>query len=321
MDRRDFLGSMAALGALGVSLEASGAERIGKAVSAATCRKKKAKGPIGFDENLVCIISDLHVHPDWHQENSLSGIVDQILALNPRPRYVLCLGDIAYLTGKPEEYAAAKKYLDKLEEAGMILTLTMGNHDRREAFADAFPVHAAASQLPDRYVYTVETPRADFILLDSLQQGSDTKTWINPGALDDRQVQWLESQLSSRTDDKPLFVMAHHPIEDLSVIRNQLIQCPSCKGFIYGHKHIWDAGWIRLNFMQRDILRTLCVPSTGHWGDIGFVTLSLEKDRAVAKLYEQEFFFPGPLGEGEEKPALWTEIEREHKDAVCEFPY
>lgn len=319
MDRRNFLGGIAALGALGLSLEVSGAEKMGKAVNSLACRKKK--GPLRFDENLVCIISDLHLHPDWHQEKNLAGIVDRILALNPRPRNVLCLGDIAYLTGRPQEYAAAKKYLDKLEEAGMRLTMTMGNHDRRAEFAEAFPAHAAASVFPDRYVYKVETPRADFLLLDSLQEGEDTTTWINPGALDEKQVQWLEVQLSSYTDGKPVFVMAHHPIEELQVIRNQIILSPSCKGFIYGHKHVWNSGWLRYDFMKRDILRTLCVPSTGHWGDIGFVTLSLEEDRAVARLYEQEFFFPGPLAEGEEKPAIWTEIEREHKDAVCIFPY
>jgi len=320
MDRRDFLGSFAALGLLGVSLKASAAEKMGKALNNLPFRKNKSRKPLGFDENLVCIISDLHVHPGWHQEKCLAGIVDQILALNPRPRNVLCLGDIAYLTGKPEEYAAAKKYLDRLEAAGMRLTLTMGNHDRRAEFAEAFPAHAAASDLPDRYVYRVETPRADFLILDSLQEGTDTTTWINEGELDERQVRWLETQLARNIVGKPVFVMAHHPIEELDVIRNMMIQSPACKGFIYGHKHIWDAGWLRLNFMKRDILRTLCVPSTGHWGDIGFVTLAIEEDRAVAKLYEQEFFFPGPLGEGEEKPALWTELEREHKDALCVFP-
>ena len=320
MDRRVFLGNLAALGALGISIEASGAEKVSEVVETISCRKKKSHAPLGFDDNLVCIISDLHVHPDWHQERYLSRIVDQILAFNPRPRHVLCLGDIAYLTGKPEEYAAAKRYLDKLEAAGIQLTLTMGNHDRRAAFAEAFPTHAAASQLPDRYVYRVETPLADFILLDSLQEGTDTKTWINEGELDDRQVQWLEGQLAGM-DGKPVFVMAHHPLEELKPIRKMLIKSPSCKGFIYGHKHIWDTGWARFNYMDRDILRTLCVPSTGHWGDIGFVTLVLEKDRAVCKLYEQEFFFPGPLKEGEEKPAIWTEIERDHKDAVCVFPY
>ena len=321
MDRRVFLESLAALGALGISLEASAAEKAGKVLNDFSFRKKKAAKPFGFDENLVCIISDLHVHPDWNQERCLARTVDRILDLNPRPRNVLCLGDIAYLTGKPEEYAAAKRYLDRLEEAGIRLTMTMGNHDRRAEFAEAFPELAAKSGLPDRFVYRVETPLADFLLLDSLQEGDDTTTWITEGALDERQVRWLEEQLSAGTPGKPVFVMAHHPIEELKVIRNLLVQSPSCKGFIYGHLHLWRTGWIRINYRDRTILRSLCVPSTGHWGDIGFVTLSLEKDRAVAHNYEEEFFFPGPLKEGEEKPAIWTEIEREHKDALCIFPY
>ena len=135
MDRRVFLGKMAALGALGISLEASGAERT---ASAFLNRKRRTLKTPAFDDNLVCILSDLHMHPDWHQE----------------------------------------KYL-----AGMKLTLTMGNHDRRAPFAESFPIHAAAT------------------------------------------------------------------------------------------------------------------------------------------LYEQAFFFPGPLQEGEEKPALWAEMEREHKGALCVFPY
>lgn len=48
------------------------------------------------------------------------------LALNPRPVHVLCLGDIAYLTGRPEEYSAAKKGLDRLEEAGMQVSIAQG---------------------------------------------------------------------------------------------------------------------------------------------------------------------------------------------------
>ena len=323
MDRRRFLESVAVLGAMGVAQEVSGAERAGRRVEAAVrqvLKKKKAKGPAGQDENLVCIISDLHVRPGKYQETQFVKTVDDILALNPLPKYVLCLGDIAYLTGKVEEYAAAKVQLDRLAAAGMQVTLTMGNHDRRANFAEVFPDAAAQSLLQDRFVYRVETPRADFILLDSLQEGNDTKTWITPGALNGEQVEWLKAELSARTGSKPVFVMAHHPLEEIK-IGKLLMACPSCAGFIYGHKHIWNPGWIHVNYKDPTMMRTLCVPSTGHWGDIGFVLLRLGNDRATATLREREFFFPAPVREGEPKPEAWTEIENEHRDAVCTFPY
>ena len=308
---------MAVLGAGSLALSASGAERMERFVLASQ-RKKTGQG--GLDENLVCIISDLHVRPGGYQEKYFESAISDILALKPLPKYVLCLGDIAYLTGKPEEYAAAKAQLDRLTAAGMELTLGMGNHDRRANFAEAFPEYAAASEVPDRLVFTVETPRADFILLDSLQEGNDTKKWITPGALNDEQVQWLTEKLSARSGDKPVFVMAHHPLEEVK-IGKLLMGFPSCRGYIYGHKHVWNPGWVHLNYRDRTMLRTLCVPSTGHWGDIGFVTLRLEKDRAVATLHEREFFFPYPVKEGEERPPVWDEIERDHRGATCEFPF
>ena len=317
MDRRKFLESMAVLGAGSLALSASGAERLGRFALGVSRKKEK---PQEFDENLVCILSDLHVRPGGYQEKYFKSAIDDVLAFCPLPSYVLALGDIAYLTGRPEEYAAAKAQLDRLTDAGIRYTLAMGNHDRRANFAEAFPELAAASELPDRYVFTVRTKRADFLLLDSLQEGEDTKKWITPGALNDEEIEWLRSKLATYTGDKPVFVMAHHPLDEVK-IGKLLMEYPCCRGYIYGHKHIWNPGWVHVNYKDRTMLRTLCVPSTGHWGDIGFVTLRLEKDRAVATLHEREFFFPYPVKEGEERPPVWDEIEREHRGATCEFPF
>lgn len=306
---------MAVLGAGSLALTASAAERLEAA--AGFWNRKKSKSPV-MDENLVCIISDLHVRPGKYQEEHFKKTIEEVLALNPRPKHVLCLGDIAYLTGKPEEYAVAKQGLDRLEEAGMVVTMTMGNHDRRVNYAAAFPEKAAAAELPHRMVYTVQTSRADFILLDSLQEGENHDKWITPGAIDDEQRAWLESKLAAAT--KPVFVMAHHPLHETKVGK-LLMACPNCCGYIYGHEHIWKGGWAHMNYRDRTMLKTLCVPSTGHWGDIGFVTLRLEEDRAVATLHQREFFFPKPAKEGEEKPFDWTTIEEEHRGATCTFPF
>ena len=305
---------MALLGAGSLAFSASAAERI-KHFAGRFGRNKTL--PLVENENLVCIISDLHVRPGKYQEDYFKKTIDDILALNPRPKYVLCLGDVAYLTGKPEEYAAAKQGLDRLEEAGMQVTITMGNHDRRANFAAVFPEKAALAELPHRLVYTVQTPRADFILLDSLQEGDNHDKWITPGAIDDEQRTWLESKLAAST--KPVFVMAHHPLNETK-IGKILLAAPNCCGYIYGHKHIWSREWIHMNYRERNMMKVLCVPSTGHWGNIGFVTLSLAEDRAVASFHQNGFFFPKPAKEDEPKPLNWTSIEEENQGSTCTFP-
>lgn len=290
--------------------------RVGEPAVAAACTNPDE---VRFDDNLVCIISDMHIRPGKYQQQHFERTVEEILALNPRPRNVLCLGDIAFLTGKPEEYAAAKPLLDRLEEAGMTLTMTMGNHDRRDNYAAVFPEKAAASELPHRFVYTVKTPRADFILLDSLIEPEDTETWITPGEIDDQQRQWLADKLKTYTD-KPVFVLAHHPMGEVK-LQKILYECPSCCGFIYGHEHMWIADWSHNRYKGLYILRNLSVPSTGHWGDIGYTLLRLEENRAVATFKQWGFFFPRPLKDGEQRPELWDEIEQDHRNATCVFPY
>jgi len=317
MDRRKFLESLAVLGAGSILLSETNGQSI-KASEPFSGECKK-NGKQVFDENLVCLITDLHIRVDHYQQEYFQKTVQDILALNPLPRRIICLGDIAYLTGKVEEYKLAKKFFNPLLNAGISITMTMGNHDRRGNFSQIFPEFTAASELPGKYVYTVQTEYADFLVMDSLQEGDDLEEWITPGAIDSEQVEWLKSKLDY-AKDKPVFVMAHHPLNETK-LGPILLQHPNCKGYIYGHNHIWDTGWTHVNYRDRTILRHLCLPSTGHWGDIGFTLLHIEKDKAVAEFRQREFFFPKPLKEGESKPSLWSEIEREHRDAVCVFPF
>ncbi|MBR1575089.1 MAG: metallophosphoesterase [Bacteroidales bacterium] len=318
MDRRSFLSSLALLGVQGCLMDASGAIRKLDAEPNDGRARRRRKGPV-YDDNLVCLISDLHTNPGAYQPARLERTIADILALDPLPRNVIALGDLAYLLGKPEEYARLKEILVPLEASDIRLTLAMGNHDRRAHFAEAFPGYAAASELKDRFVYVVETPRVDFIVLDSLQESTDPRKWITPGALDDGQRAWLQEKLAAYKD-KPVFVMSHHPLGEIG-IRDLLLDCPTCCGYIHGHDHVWRPGWSHRNYRDRDLIRTLCVPSTGHWGDIGYTLLELGETSAVARLHQYEFFFPNPLAEGEAKPAQWSMIEEEHRDALCRFAY
>ncbi len=307
---------MAVLGVQGALLEAAPLESLAD-LPAGKRRRRKKTGE--FDENLVVIISDLHTNPSGYQPARLERTISDIIAMDPKPRNVIALGDLAYLKGKPEEYALLKEMIAPLEAAGICLTMAMGNHDRRKRFAEAFPERAAASLVEDRFVYVVETPRADIILLDSLQEDPDPEKGIVAGALNDPQKEWLREKLSTYTD-KPVFVTAHHPIGETG-IRDILVNSPTCSGYIHGHDHVWRDGWVKKNYSVRNLVRTLCVPSTGHWGDIGYTVLRLEEDHAEAQIHEYEFFFPKPAAEGEPKPLQWKMIEDEHRDRICYFEY
>ena len=79
---------MALIGAQGLilnELPAFSAEKIG---SGAVLRRRWGGR---FDEDLVCIISDLHCYPEGYQPAKLVRTVDEILRLNPRPHWVTWL--------------------------------------------------------------------------------------------------------------------------------------------------------------------------------------------------------------------------------------
>ena len=88
------------------------------------------------DQNLVAFIADLHVNgtaegkpgEDCHQTEYLRKTVAEILTLDPLPANVVCCGDIAFLFGLPQDYALAKTILQPLCDAGIRVTLGMGDH-------------------------------------------------------------------------------------------------------------------------------------------------------------------------------------------------
>lgn len=313
MDRRSFIGSLAAVGCLGAIQEAE-ASTLVKFANAAG----KKTGRKGFDDDLVVFISDLHCNPDGYQPDKLRKVVADILKMRPLPRNVISLGDNAYLTGQPREYEGLKSIIAPIEEAGINLILAMGNHDRRDEFRQAFPGLASKSLMNDRYVFVVKTPKADIIVLDSLQQGEDNTTWITPGKLNDEQKEWLKNTLASYT--KPVFVSSHHPISETQ-ISSILVGSPTCCGYIHGHDHRWRLDWFKESYGSTRMIRTLCLPSTGHWGDIGYTCFRLYDDHATATLHESEFFFPEPAKTPAEAPAQWKMIKDDQDGNTCTFSY
>lgn len=308
MDRRQFIGGMVAAGGLALTDP-------GYVLNAAGRDSKTSRG--AKNEDKVVLVSDFHTNPEGYQSDRLRLVVADILKMRPLPRAVVAFGDIAYLTGREDEYRNAREILSPLKEAGIELVMGMGNHDRRDNFSIVFPEYASSSLLPDRLVSILKGPYADIIMLDSLQQGDDRSAWITEGAIDSAQREWLAGTLASYT--KPVFVAAHHPLEEIR-IDDLLLGCPYCAGFLYGHHHIWRRNWIHVNYSSKRIVPTICLPSTGHWGDIGYVVFRMKPDRTEAELVQTDFYFPKEVPASERLPQ-WDCMVENNRGAHSTFLY
>lgn len=288
-----------------------------------------AKSPADYDPDLTVLLSDIHINgvkgDDVYQRGKFARIVGEILKLNPLPSRAVVFGDLAWLYGRKEDYLCSLPYLKQLEDAGIPVTIGMGNHDRRSTFLEAHPSYAKRTKVPGRIVTECDAGTVDFLMLDALQ-GTDDRGLraMGPvsGKLDKDQQDWLLAELPRRK--KPFFVCSHFPVSELTLggngLAKTLVETPSVIGYIHGHDHRWYKRYMRSGWRKGEgIKRTLCLPSTGHWGDIGYTLLRTQGDRAVASLVQNEFYFPSPLEAGAPKNELWNVITEENKGQTCTF--
>lgn len=274
------------------------------------------KKPEDFDPKRIVFLSDTHCNPkgNSYQRQHFQAVVAEILKMTPLPARVVIFGDFAYLNGGREDYAAASQTVKPLTDAGIKLTIGMGNHDRRDPFLEFYPGYAKTSPVPGRIVSVVETQHLDLIMLDSLQHEPSGKGIVG-GAIDPEQRKWLA--LTLKEYKKPVFICAHHEIKELKLDK-LLVNTPQVAGFIHGHHHRWRKGWVASSWSSPKTLRTLCLPSTGHWGDIGYTLFRTRPDRAVAELRQSDFYFPHPLPQ-EKRPAEWDVHVEENRGQTCTF--
>ena len=287
------------------------------------------------DENLTVFVSDIHVSgtiPNHMPAKRLARFVDEVLAMRPRPKRVVSLGDLAYLYGLPEDYAVSKPILKRLEAAGIDLVFYMGNHDRRNAFAAAWPGELEKSPVPGKFNRIVSLGTADLVVLDGLQGSDDRATNESgpvPGLIHDDVFAWLKDELPKRK--RPFFFSSHFPITGLSVPTGKgkrkkplapwlIANAPMCKGYIHGHDHRWRPEWAKEAWGKPRTLRTVCLPSNGIWGDIGFATFRTFEDRAVCTLEIRDFFFPREP-ETASRPLAWQVKVDENRGQKVTFIY
>jgi len=303
------------------------------AAAMALAAKGASEGDAAFDENLSVFVSDIHVSGTEPEETStqrrLASFVDEVLAMRPRPRRVVSLGDLAYLWGRPEDYAASKPHLARLAEAGIDLVFCMGNHDRRAAFAQAWPGVLEKSPVPGRFVSVSSLGTCDLVILDGLQ-GTDGRGEkdMGPGTglLTPDQVAWIKAELPKRT--RPFLVASHFPVHELAMSAKKndglarwlLKHAPMCRGYVHGHDHRWRPEWVKEEWTKSKSLRTVCLPSCGLWGDIGWAVVRTSADRAVCALEIRDFYFPREP-KTSARPGPWRAKVEDHRGQKVTFLY
>lgn len=218
------------------------------------------------DPHRIALLSDIHIPADQRVTSRGVNMADhlrqacaEVLQLDKAPACAIVNGDCAYLKGLSDDYATLIELVRPLREAGIPLHMAMGNHDLRDNFWKALPAdESRAKALADRQVLVFETPRANWIMLDSLEKTNST-----PGLLGAVQLEWLAKTLDERAS-KPAIVMVHHNVPyvnapavtqpattpaifklkptnliDSKALLDVLLPRKQVKALFYGHTHVW----------------------------------------------------------------------------------
>ncbi|MBN2310856.1 MAG: metallophosphoesterase [Candidatus Hydrogenedentes bacterium] len=212
------------------------------------------------------LLADTHICQDRNREEhgikpaeKLAEARAQILELESPPSGLIIAGDCAYLHGEAADYAVLGEDLAPLMGAGIPAYMSMGNHDNRERFWDAFPEARARSAHSglDKHVHVVDAPNADWFILDS-----NKETDFTPGELGEAQLAWLAAELDKRPGKPALLVAHHYPtakkddngLLDFDALWSVIHPRSRVKAYLFGHSHRWA-------YEQRDGVHLVNLPA------------------------------------------------------------
>ena len=232
LSRRTFLKRAALAGAAAVVAPQSFAGLFGKA----------------RDKHTFVFFSDTHIaadarldHGGVNMADHLTACVRQLAEWPVKPASIIVNGDLAFSSGLPAEYAMFGKLITPVRALAPV-HLSLGNHDERENFWQAFPHDAAKlKSVPQKQAAVFSSDRANWFLLDSLEVTAKT-----PGELGPAQLDWLARELAAHAE-KPAIVVCHHPLDvtgllglkDSAALEALLVRHRQVKAFIFGHTHNW----------------------------------------------------------------------------------
>jgi len=242
--------------------------------------------------NVWALLSDTHIPGDRTKlgGNPKINPVDHLVAVRTdvlsgaagRPGGLIVTGDCAYLQGLPADYDTLLDEFTPFREAGIDVRFVMGNHDNRRNYLDALARKVGrepSEKFPPRLHSVIETPKANLILLDSLDERG--------GRFGEMQLRWLETQLDARKA-KPAILFAHHYLD----YSGQVVKNPHAlldtldfwkvvkdrkqvKAYVFGHSHVWQ-------HLQKDGVHLVNLPATAWRFDqtqpFGWVLCELKDD-------------------------------------------
>lgn len=179
--------------------------------------------------------SDTHGDPpsavDMINTVPLNAINNQILALSPRPSFVVMGGDMAY-RGHYEDthtsfytFQTWKDLMSSVTSAGIGLYTIMGNHELYDTHAAKFVLanqtefqkvfHENPDNGPTNYkqlVYSFTSPGGDafFAALDPYYLTADETSYTLTGVVDNTQLNWLSEKVAETTATHK-FLFIHVP--------------------------------------------------------------------------------------------------------------
>ena len=154
---------------------------------------------------LIAQITDLHLKSGRDNSNSkrLNRLVDHLIGLNPVPELLVITGDIAD-GGDTKSYRDLQRVLVRWPAR---VQITLGNHDRRDAFFEVFPESSNADGFAQS---STDLGNIRVIVIDTLERGR------NGGGFCNLRAQWLKAQLEM-SPSVPAMIMLHHPPSNIGL--------------------------------------------------------------------------------------------------------
>jgi 3',5'-cyclic AMP phosphodiesterase CpdA len=203
-----------------------------------------------FDPNTFAFFSDAHIAADSAAEHggvnmsqNLASCTRALADWPVRPATIIVNGDLAYLTGKSEDYATFANLIEPLRAMAPI-HLSLGNHDQRDHFWAAFPNDSAEQRSAlQRQTGIVTGQNANWFLLDSLERTDKASGELGPA-----QLKWLARELDARADKPAIIVVHHNPqfspmiktgLSDTRELMEVIVPRRQVKLTVFGHTHDW----------------------------------------------------------------------------------